>query len=202
MKKAFTLYETIIVLVVIGIMAAILMSNLRPNDIEKGALQKAAKAMYLQVEYATMQIITGNTRNGRLDEIVNGSNTISIASSSNQATLVNTFYKKYIKGLRSTSFPSGYTTNVLVDNAGTKPNNSLKISSFTGFQAKNDSYFGVMLHNKCTQSESYLYHPAIPSKTTQSNSCGLIFMDANGPKPPNVLGTDQFLVSLTLDGVR
>ena len=201
-QKAFTLYETLIVFIVIGIISAILLTAMRPGNIRKDALQKAGKDMYIQDEYATMKVVTANTKNGRLNEIINGANVFSIATASNQSTLADTIFKKHIKGLRSSSLPSSYTNTALSDEAGTIPDNSLKVSSFSGFQAKNDSYFGVKLHGNCTTDETYLYHPVVPSKKTQGNSCGQVFLDVNGPDLPNKLGIDQYIVSLTLDGIR
>jgi hypothetical protein len=32
--------------------------------------------------------------------------------------------------------------------------------------------------------------------------CGQVFLDVNGPDLPNKLGIDQYIVSLTLDGIR
>ena len=79
---------------------------------------------------------------------------------------------------------------------------STEVSSFTGFVTKNDSYFAVKLNNGCGTDETTLYNPMMPSKRTQGNSCGLIFFDVNADIEPNLLGVDQYLVSLTLNGVR
>lgn len=207
-QKAFTLYETLIVIMIIGFLSVVLLSTLRPKDITNEGLKKGGKALYLQVEYAVMQIIANHTKNGRLDEIIDGASVRTIGAATSYSTNINgsdffnKYVKRYIKALRSSNFPSTYKTLALVDPSGRVPNSSLKISSFNGFQAKNDSYFGIRLYGNCTTSESYLYHPAIPSKTTQANSCGQIFMDVNGPGLPNKLGIDQYIVSITMNGVR
>ena len=61
--KAFTLYETLLVLVIIGVVAVICLSNLRPTKMKEDALMEAGKAMYMQIDYATREIITKDTKN-------------------------------------------------------------------------------------------------------------------------------------------
>ena len=79
-QKAFTLYETLIVIMIIGFLSVILLSTLRPKDITNEGLKKGGKALYLQVEYAVMQIIANHTKNGRLDEFIDGSSVRTIGA--------------------------------------------------------------------------------------------------------------------------
>ncbi|MBQ8635588.1 type II secretion system protein [bacterium] len=201
--KAFTLYETLTVMVIIGVVATICLTALRPAKIKEEALMEAGKAMYMQVDYATREIIAKETINYTLERILNGANEYSIAQKSNLSTLVNTTYKKRFKTLRKAELTTEYKNLVLRtrDNSNAT-GESLTASSFTGFITKNEGYFGVRLHGGCTKSETYLYNPMLPDKRTQSNSCGQIFFDVNADTEPNLLGVDQYIVSLKVNGVR
>lgn len=201
--KAFTLYETLVTMIIVGVVAAIGISNMRPDKIENDVLIEAGKDMYIQLDYATREIIAKESNNYTLSRIKNGSSEYSIEKSSNLSTLVNTTYKKRIKALRDNSLANDYKNAILRtrDNANAT-GESLKPSSFTGFTTKNGGYFAVRLHNSCTKSETALYNPMQPDNRSQTNSCGQVFFDVNGDKKPNLLGVDQYLVSLTLNGLR
>ena len=201
-NKAFTLHETLITLMIIGIIAVIIFSTLKPKSFNHATLKKAGQAMYIQIDYATTQIIAKHTTNYTLKRIKNGANEFSIANSGNTATLVNNYYKKRIKQARNFSLPDEYKNLVLKNENQTVVAQNLKVSSFTGFKTKNNGYFAVRLHNNCTTSETYLYNPSMPSKRNQTNSCGQIFFDVNSEEDPNLLGIDQFLISLKENGVR
>ncbi len=199
--KAFTVVEMITTVIILGIIAVILIVNMRPNQIKKETLIKAGKASYIQVDYATAQLIAKNTKNYTLARVVGDSGEFSIASSSNTAALINV-YKKRLRGLRSKTLGNVYKNADLKNEAGSVVESGLSVSDFTGFTTKDAGYFGVRLHGNCTTSEAYLYNPVRPTLRTQSNSCGQIFFDVNGEQEPNTLGIDQYLVSLTLNGVR
>lgn len=201
--KAFTLYETLVTMIIVGVVAAIGINNMRPAEIENKVLIEAGKDMYIQLDYATREIIARDTNNYTLSRIKNGANEYSIEDSSNLSTLVYTTYKKRIKALRDFSLANDYR-NAILESRDDKnaTQESLKPSSFTGFMTKNGGYFAVRLHNTCTKNETALFNPIQPDIRTQANSCGQIFFDVNGDKKPNLLGVDQFLVSLTLNGLR
>jgi len=201
--KAFTLFETIIVLVIIGVISAIMISTMRPTKVKEDVLMAAGKDMYQQIDFATREIISKSTINYTLERIKNNGSEYSIAKSSNLSTLVNTTYKKRIKSLRGNTLSTQYANSTLrTKTTANATGASLKPSSFTGFYTKNEGFFGIRLHNNCTTSETYLYNPMLPDKRTQSNSCGQIFFDVNADLEPNILGVDQYLVSLTRNGVR
>ena len=111
-------------------------------------------------------------------------------------------YRKYLVAQRKKQIPSSYLNLQLTDTIGSKINN-LRISDFkSGFSLRNDGYFALKLNGNCETDETYIYSPIEPDKINSSNSCGLIFYDVNGPHQPNVLGIDQYIVSIHKSSVK
>ena len=199
--KAFTMLETITVLVIIGLFAAILLPTLRPTQTREQALVEGGKAMYVRLDSTTRDIISRKTTNFTLGAINDATGQFSIASSSNQTRLIN-FYKKYFKPSRSITVSNNYKSTILIAKDGSKPAGNISPSTFGGYVLKNGSYLGFKLHGNCSTNETFLFNPYLPNQRTQSNSCGRIYFDVNGDNGPNYLGVDQFIVSLKLVGVR
>ena len=196
-KSGFTLAETTIAMIILGLIAATLLHTLKPNNMKREFMDKSAKNMVIQIEYATKQILARNTLNYSLLDIVAVDN---IASSGQESKLA-ALYKKYLIGLRKSSIPASYTSSSLTDEAGTS--SGYTISSFAnGFKLKNGAYMAFKLNGNCTTSETKIYNPTLPQKRTETNSCGLVFYDINSEAPPNNLGVDQFILSIGKYGIK
>ena len=198
-KRAFTLAESLICMIIIGIVYVIILQLSRPGDIKKEALLKAGVDTFRQIEYATKRILARDTRNYALTSMRIGTTEFSVASSSSLNNMKK-LYKKNLPGSRR-AVPSSYSNLQLQDGSNTKAG-SLKVSSFSGYFLKNGAYFGLKLNNNCTTTEQYIYHPSRTTSRTQSGSCGTIFYDVNGDKGPNTLGVDQYIISLGKQGLR
>ena len=92
-KKAFTLAEVLIVLTILGIIAAISMTTLRPAEFKLKGLQVAAKKVLYDIDTATTEILINET----------GSQTTASLTSTQcgNATLAG-LYKKYLSATRKT----------------------------------------------------------------------------------------------------
>jgi len=201
-KTAFTLVESMIVMVIMGVVAAAFFSAVRPTEIKQDAYIKSAGHLELQINIATKQIIAKRTPAGNLTRIRGvDNNYFSITDNGAGAKLIS-LYRNYLVGLRNVSVSDTYKNIELQDNTGAKINN-VKISSFeSGFILKNHAYFTLKLNQSCDSNETYVYDPAIITKRTASKSCGLIFYDVNGEKEPNVLGVDQYILSIGKIGIK
>lgn len=200
-KVAFTLAETTIAIVILGIIAGTLLHTLKPNNMKRDFWDKSAKNMVLQIDYATKQILARNSLNYSLLDTLDTSNaTFSITSEGADTKLI-ALYKKYLIGLRKYSIPSSYKSSSLIDENNTS--SGYKISDFAqGFKLKNGTYMALKLNGNCTTSETKIYNPATIEIRTANNSCGLIFFDINTEKEPNTLGIDQFIVALGKFGLK
>lgn len=196
--KAFTLTEQIIVLILVGIIASAITTVVKPGEINNEAIKKAGKSVFVQIEFATTQLVSRNAKNNTLTRLVDATGEFSIASSGSIDRLIS-LYKKNLMGLRNDTLDSTYAALKLTDGTNTL---TLKPSDFKGFTLKNGAYFGIKLNNSCTTEITYIYDPSTPATRSKKNTCGIIFFDVNGETKPNQLGFDQYIVALGKRGIK
>ena len=197
-KKAFTLVEQIVVLILVGVIASAITTVVKPTEISNEAVKKAGKSLFVQVEFATTQMVAKNTKNNTLTRMIDASGEFSIASSSSIDRLI-ALYKKNLMGLRNIELDSTYASLNLTDGPNTL---SLKASDFKGFTLKNGAYFGIKLNDNCSTEITYIYDPSTPDLRSKKNTCGIIFFDVNSETKPNQLGYDQYIIGLGKRGIR
>lgn len=197
-RRAFTLTEQIIVLIVIGIIASAVTTVIKPTEINNEAIKKSGKSLFVQIEFATTQMVARNAKNNTLTRMVDATGEFSISSSSSIDRLIS-LYKKNLMGLRTVTLDSTYTSLNLTDGTNTL---SLKPSDFKGFTLKNGAYFGVKLNDNCTTEINHIYDPSTPELRTKKNTCGIIFFDVNSETKPNQLGWDQYIIGLGKRGIK
>ena len=183
---AFTMAEAIIVMTILGIIATIMITNLKPSEFRDKGLQVMAKKVLQQLDTATQQIMINNTQNGKLTTIYSPdkSTTYSINKNDN-ATFSNhtiNLYKKYLSFTRKPCNTSSCTCNHY---------------GHRKFYLKDGAcaaiYYGEA--NQCT---------TFPGETACSwsvNVLGGVYFDVNGEEEPNMIGKDQFMVPLNADGI-
>ena len=204
--KAFTLAEVLIVLTVIGVIAAILMINFKPNQINYEAMKKGGKTMLYDISYATSRVLAKSSYGFSMLRLIDTSGAeFCIGSSGSTAKLI-ALYKQHMKPVRGKTLDNTYGSNkdvLLKDEAG-NTYSGLKISYFpSGYFLKNGAYFALKMHSTaCDYAETYIYNPNMPDNRNVSNSCAVIFYDINAEKLPNTLGIDQYIVSIGKMGVK
>ena len=202
-KQAFTLAEIMIVLTIIGIILIGIISSLRSNNVEEELYIKSGVNTLNQIDFATRRLLAKSSRAYSMLALKDASGNEFSITADGADTKLNTLYKKYLVGMRKTSLSNTYKTTVLDDKAKTLSSKGIKVSTFPyGFTLKNGAYFALKLNKNCTTSETYIVHPVYTDKRTETNSCGLIFYDVNGEKKPNVLGIDQYIVSIGKIGLK
>ena len=200
-KKSFTLAEVLISVVIVGIIATCMVVSVKKSDYLTESYKKAGASTLLQINYSTKQILAKYSYSYQMTGLKTLAGAkFSITASGADANLAE-LYKKVL-GTKSYSAPSTYTGADLVNEAGSKVG-SYKVSSFAqGFQIKNGTYFAIKLNGNCTTSESYIYDPSARDIRTASNSCGLIFFDVSAHDGPNIVGVDQYIVSIGKMGIK
>ena len=198
-NKAFSLVESVLVIIIIGVLGVVILNVLRPNDIKIETLKKLANSVYIQIEFATKSILAKNTNNYTFLRLRDESGEFSIASSESLSRFLE-LYKKNLIGNSRKTIDATYSSTDLTD--GTTTLTDIKPASFSGFILKNGTYFGVQLHNNCETTVDYIYDPSTIEKRTQENTCGLIFFDLNAHELPNLLGVDQYILGLGKFGVK
>lgn len=200
-KKSYTLAEVMIVMFILGIISTFMITSLKKSDYLNKTYKKAGLSTLLQINFATKQLLAKYSYSYQMTGLKTTAGAkFSIVDSGADANL-SALYKK-ILGSRTYSAPSTYTGADLVNEAGSKVS-TYKVSTFTqGFQTKHGTYFALKLNGNCTTSESYIYDPSVIDTRTAAKSCGLIFYDVNAHDGPNVVGVDQYIISIGKMGIK
>ncbi len=180
-KKAFSLTEVLLTLVIIGVIAAMMIPSVL-SDVEKRRNIESWKNLYSEVAQATNLVMLDNS--GSLVDVC----------TSWDDNCLRDKYKKYMNVMKSCD-ESG--------NLGVcwHPNdNSSKMldgeginwwSSSSGLIQSNGSFVNFnFTSNDCSSTYGTL------------NTCGFILVDVNGFGKPNVLGKDIFQIWLLKYGVK
>ena len=184
LTKAFTMAEAILVMTILGIIATIMITNLKPSEFRDKGLQVLAKKILMQIDTATQQIMVNNTQNGKLTTVyAPGTTTQNTFVSTTDANL-QTLYKKYLVTTRKACSSA---TNCTCFKSGSKVQVHLKdggcMSIRTGTSATNTRF------------------PGETANVSKAGTQGTIFFDVNSTEEPNVVGKDQFTVPLNEDGI-
>ena len=92
--KAFTMAEAIIVMTILGIIATIMITNLKPSEFRDKGLQIQAKKVLLQLDQAMLQILNNHSQDGTLENLyeLNSTTTFNFFSNPGKADAL---FKKY-----------------------------------------------------------------------------------------------------------
>ncbi len=201
-KKAFTMAETLIAMVMLGIFAACAFTNFRSVDAHGNVLVKMGSTVYMQIRIATTQILAKNSINYQMTALKTLSGTQFSITDSGADENLSALYKKYLLAKRKQTIPDDYKSLVITKTNITS-GNDVKISDFTQeFITKSGTYVAFKLNGNCTTNETYMYDPTVPEKRTAARSCGLIFFDVNYRDKPNILGIDQYIISIGKMGLK
>ncbi len=205
-KEAFSLMETVLVIIVLGCIATAMLLVLKPNNIKTEAILKNASNMIGQINFATTNILAKYSKSFSMTDLIALDGTsFSITDDKAEEKLI-ALYKKSLIALRSTNIPSDYLSSELSAGSGKVAINettNLKISDFSQyFVIRNGTFFALKLNKSCLITETYIYDPMTPNRNSVDNSCGLIFFDVNVEQPPNVLGVDQYIISIGKRGIK
>jgi len=201
-QKAFTLTESLITMIIIGIIYVAISSVMRPGDVKKEVLQKSGANMVYQLDFAAKQVLARNTVNYTLYNLKNPDGTEFLITADDADGKLMKLFRRYLKGLKNVPLSSSYLSATLINESNVKVANVTPSTFKYGFSLNNNAYVAIKLNKNCTTTETYIYNPIQPSKRNQNNSCGLFFYDVNGEKGPNVLGIDQYVVAIGKSGIK
>ena len=192
-KRAFTMAEAIIVMTILGIIATIMITNLKPTEFRDKGLQVLAKKVLMQLDTATQQIMVNNTQNGKLTTVYIPNSTTQVAFNAIDASNLAILYKKYLVTTRKSCTSANdcgvcYPTNTvqaayfyLKDGACVRIWRGTSTGGFTTqFPGETNS---------------------ISANVSYGGSMGFALFDVNGLDEPNVWGKDLFQVPINADGI-
>ena len=176
MKKAFTMAEAILVMVILGIIATIMISNMKPVEFRDKGLQVLAKKVLGQIDTATTQILFNNSANSTMNTLYKPSTTTQYSF---EADLSNTraLYAKYLVATRKTPTSDWCTGGA---NLMLKDGTCLK--------------FTAAANNSLIPGET----AAVAQKTGE---IGAIHFDINDNDEPNIYGKDRYILPISADGI-
>ena len=182
-SKAFTMAEAVLVMTILGIIATVMITTIKPARFKEQGYKVLAKSVYASIDTAVTQILVDKAPFNKLDQVYkSGSNTdtFSMETASNGTEFVK-LLKEYMATAR-----------------GTIPATCTGVSYDDALLLKNGACMAVK-SGSIASGDTWI--PGEGGKTTATSAYGMIFLDTNGADEPNVLGTDQFYIPLDINGI-
>lgn len=177
---------------ILGIIATIMITTLKPAEYKDKGLAILAKKVLSEIDTATTQILINNSMDGTMGYLYlpNSSATFGFGGDSvNSAKL----YKRYLTATRQ----------VVSNSSHCKTNNS------TAFYLKDGACVGILAGSPFHHMPAPTIFPGevqatnltVYSSSTPTFVLGLLYVDTNGDEEPNVLGKDMFTFPVGDNGI-
>lgn len=187
-KKAFTMAEAILVMTILGIIATIMITTLKPAEFKEKGMNILSKKILSEIDGATTQIILNDSADGSFNKLYSNFKVNTSNFGTNTALKGNelgNLYKKYLTATR------------------TACNNSADCPCYV--DANSNAFFlkdGACLRiTTGNEDDIKTILPGETSPQNKSTTYGSIFFDINGKEEPNMEGKDQFLLPLNSNGI-
>ena len=204
---AFTMAEAIIVMTILGIIATIMITNLKPAEYRDKGLEVLAKKNIEQVDQVIHQILNNHSQDGTLEKLykLNTTTTFSLFS---DTTSADELFKKYLVTKRggldvdgNGVINTGDARRVTLLNNNRFVAQAIQLRTISrglAYVLKDDSilFLGDELDDKET------FFPGETTSCVTSSAFGFVMLDVNGWKEePNLLGKDIFVLPLDKYGI-
>lgn len=186
--NAFTMAEAILVMTILGIIATIMITTLKPAEFKEKGLRVLAKKVLSEIDTATTQILVNNTKLGDFKSLVQDDGT-QFEYKGNAATVLE-YYKKYLTTIR-TDVP---TTSFCVTGGQATSLNA------EAAYLKDGACIGISATEVTTPTDTIFPGEDAPEQATASQ--GLLLFDTNGEEEPNTIGKDRFILPIGDAGIQ
>ena len=196
-KHAFTMAEAIIVMTILGIIATIMITNLKPSEFRDKGLQVMAKKNIEQIDQVIQQILNNHSQDGTLEKLyeLGTTTTFNFYTESEKA---DSLFKKYLATTRK-----GFDAN---------KDGDINIFDVVKIHLKqpNDEFVECISSHLSNISYAYTLKDGTeiciaPEESTTcvtSGALGYLIFDVNGwEQEPNILGKDTFVLPLNEKGI-
>lgn len=180
-KKAFTMAEAILVMTILGIIATIMITSLKPAQFKDKGFSIMANKVLSEIDTSVTQILVNDSKYGKLDNLLDENVMFSFSAADKAANLENLF-KKYLTATRK-------------DVTGTYCATDTTFS----FALKDGACMGVKMGKVDAAATIF---PGEDTTTSVTAEYGVIKFDINSEEEPNVLGKDQFLLPIAAEGIE
>ena len=196
-KYAFTLTEAIIVMIMLGVIACFIIAAWLKSDPNEKSNHTLASKVEVVFEQTFLEILTNDASIDDLTRIKWKNDHFAI-SDAGKEEIFSELTRKYIQditlGVEVDKYKDYFESNIT---------DSVKISDFTSYYYLFDGVLvGFKNLGSCTNTIDYAYLPKSEKRYTVSDICSVVFYDVNGPKKPNELGKDQFIMPVGIRGIK
>ena len=201
-SRGFTLTEAILVIILIGIIAAITIPQLLVNNPTKKGWDTMADKTVGYLMQASTEILIYDAGLDDFSRLSLDGNVFSIEDTDATPKMAK-LYEKYLANVKSKINPSNeYFSNPLKDYDDNVLAASLKDAYSDFFYGNDGVIMGFRFYGGCTNTEENANPPTYRKKYAVTNVCGSIFFDINGYKKPNKLGSDQYIIPIGKRGIK
>ena len=196
-KYAFSLTEALLVMIMLGIIATLIIASWLNSDPNDKANLTLANKVEVVFEQTFLEILTNDASIDDLTRIKWKNRHFAISDTGEESTFAD-LTRKYIQditlGVEVDKYKSYFESNIT---------DSVKISDFTSYYYLFDGVLvGFKNLGSCTNTIDYAYLPKSEKRYTVSDICSIVFYDVNGPKKPNKLGKDQYIMPIGIRGIK
>ena len=200
-KFGFTLPEALIVLVILGVIATICVQSMKTyNAQQQGFDTKADKAMSI-IGQAIIMIMLEDSSSDDLMGLFDEEGKFSIADATKGARVAKVFKKHLNVNDASVDLTNGYYTGKIQTYNKTQLT-VLKDTYSNFFYLQDGTLLGFRMYGSCDATEVNAIPPKSRAKESVSNICASVFVDINGEKKPNKLGSDQIVIPFDARGIK
>ena len=184
-KRAFTMAEAILVMTILGIIAAVMITTLKPAEFKEKSLRVLAKKVLSEIDTATTQILVNDAKLGTMTSLAEADG-VQFEFKGN-ATKVLNLYKKYLTTIRTT-VP---TTSFCVTGDAAR--------AATTVYFKDGACMGI--YATAVTAAAPTIFPGETATTNTTATQGLLLFDTNGEEDPNIVGKDRFILPISDNGI-
>ena len=188
--------EAILVMTILGVIASVMITTLKPAEFKEKALKLLAKKTIYQIDSATMQIISNNSADGTMENLFLTSDTDKFSFNDDfSKTLL--LYQKYLATTRK-EFDIDNTTDFFKQIIQSSSNANSQASPI---YLKDGSLIFLGAGEKYGVSPDATGTINVEGCEMTKALYGLIAIDTNGDDEPNTLYQDQFYLPIGKTGV-
>lgn len=181
-KKAFTMAEAILVMTILGIIATIMITTLKPAEFKDKGLKVLADKVIGEIDTATTQILINNSADGTMVKLYANDNDPETSQYNSSAANTGKLYKKFLTATRKACNTNKCPCNDYANK----------------FYLKDGACMGISVTANATLSTRF---PGEEENANSNATQGALFFDINGEQEPNVVGKDQFLIPINNSGI-
>ena len=196
-KLAFTMAEAILVMTILGIIATIMITTLKPAEFKEKALKTLYKKVLSEIDTATTQILINNSREGDMNQLFldSSSGYFSFGSDWNKTQQL---FKKYLSTTRQP-----YDSSIQMGSFSTSVQGSPTANSQTPpFHLKDGALLFLGTGEKYQVSPSSSGTITVDGCEMSKSLLGIITVDINGEEEPNTPYKDQFNFPISSKGIE